>query len=139
VVAVPSATIPVTVFQYVEVPLVARTCPAVPVALFESRNSPSIERLVTIAVAAESVVVTRLLATVRLDVDAFPSVVCPVTVNVPLEASEDVAVIAPPVMILLERVVMYAVTALKSVAISPPVVVVPVVVSEEKVGVSLRV
>jgi hypothetical protein len=42
-------------------------------------------------------------------------------------------------MILLERVVMYAVTALKSVAISPPVVVVPVVVSEEKVGVSLRV
>jgi hypothetical protein len=28
------------VYQYVEVPFVARICPAVPVALLESRNSP---------------------------------------------------------------------------------------------------
>jgi hypothetical protein len=65
-------------------------------------------------------------AEVRLDVEAViadnevavvvASVLVPSTVNVPLEVSEDVAVIAPPVMILLERVVMYAVTALKSVA-----------------------
>jgi hypothetical protein len=40
VVAVPSFTVPVTVTQNVEVPFVASTCPAVPVALLESRNSP---------------------------------------------------------------------------------------------------
>ena len=35
--------------------------------------------------------------TVRLDVLAFPKVVCPVTERVPLEVSEDVAVIEPNV------------------------------------------
>ncbi len=41
-VADPDATVPLTVVQNVEVPLVASTCPAEPVALFESRSSPVI-------------------------------------------------------------------------------------------------
>ena len=43
--AVPSFITPVIVIQYVEVPFVASTCPNVPVALFESRNSPVIRSL----------------------------------------------------------------------------------------------
>ncbi len=41
-VTVPSAIVPVTVVQYVEVPFVASTCPTDPVALLESRSSPVI-------------------------------------------------------------------------------------------------
>ena len=41
-VAVPLLTVPVIVTQYVEVPLVVRTCPDVPVALLVSLNSPVI-------------------------------------------------------------------------------------------------
>ena len=44
-VAVPSLTVPVNVSQYVDVPFVAKSCPNVPVALFESRNSPVIRSL----------------------------------------------------------------------------------------------
>ena len=44
-VAVPSATVPAIVVQNVEVPLVASTCPNVPVALLESCNSPVRRRL----------------------------------------------------------------------------------------------
>jgi hypothetical protein len=51
-VAVPFATVPDTVVQNVDVPFVASTCPAVPVALFESRSSPVRRR-------AEMVVVAR--------------------------------------------------------------------------------
>jgi hypothetical protein len=40
VVAVPSATVPWIVNQYVDVPLVASTCPGVPVALVLSLSSP---------------------------------------------------------------------------------------------------
>ena len=47
----PLATTPLTVAQYVEVPLVARTCPALPVALLESRNSP-VTRSLSIVVEA---------------------------------------------------------------------------------------
>ena len=38
--------------------------------------------------------------TVRADDDAVPSVVCPVTERVPLDESEEVAVIVPPVSVL---------------------------------------
>ena len=45
VVAVPSAMVPVIVFQKVDVPLVASTCPVDPVALLESWSSPVRRRL----------------------------------------------------------------------------------------------
>ena len=38
---------PETFVQYVDVPFVASTCPAVPVALLESRNPPDTEILFT--------------------------------------------------------------------------------------------
>ena len=38
--------------------------------------------------------------TVRADDDAVPSVVCPVTESVPLDTSDEVAVIVPPVSVL---------------------------------------
>jgi hypothetical protein len=51
-VAVPLATVPETLDQYVEVPLVVSTCPRVPVALFESRNSPVMRSLVNVVEAS---------------------------------------------------------------------------------------
>jgi hypothetical protein len=70
VVAVPSATVPVIVFQKVEVPLVASTCPAVPVALLVSRSSPVIWSL-EIVVDARN----ERPEAVKLVVEAFASVV----------------------------------------------------------------
>ena len=52
----------------------------------------------------------------RFVVDAFPSVVCPVTDSVPLEVRDEVAVIAPPVTLPLVNEVTNAVTALNKVA-----------------------
>ena len=43
--AVPSFTVPAIVVQKVLVPLVANTCPNVPVALLVSRSSPVIRSL----------------------------------------------------------------------------------------------
>ena len=76
-VAVPSLTVPVSVSQYVEVPLVARICPADPVALFESRSSPVIRSLLMVEDAryespvAEKFPVDVPLVNIRLVVEAL--------------------------------------------------------------------
>jgi hypothetical protein len=67
--------------------------------------------------------------TVRAEEEALVSDVLPVTVNVPFEVNDEVAVIVPPVIELEVREDINDVTALKSVAIKPVDVVVPVTVA----------
>jgi hypothetical protein len=70
--------------QYVDVPFVASTCPAVPVALFESRSSPVRRRAEMVDVASCDVPVAVRLAVVMLLAksavsDVVASVVVPLT------------------------------------------------------------
>jgi hypothetical protein len=75
-VAEPLATVPDTVVQNVDVPLVARTCPNVPVAPFESRSSPVSCNLSIV----EDASVARP-DTVRLEIVVVARVDTPVTTN----------------------------------------------------------
>ena len=65
-VAVPSATTPVIVVQYVEVPAVDSTRPAVPVALLESLSSPVRRSLSMVELAKYALAVTVKLVIVPL-------------------------------------------------------------------------
>jgi hypothetical protein len=85
----------------VEVPVEMRSCPAVPEALVESRNSPESERLVAFRLDAVSPVVEALMMLARVEYKVFAvnaveepveSVVCPVTLRVPPIAALDDAV-----------------------------------------------
>ena len=117
--------------QRVEVPVDQSTCPNVPEAVVESRRAPRIVRLeVVVALNEVRLVVDAVLAkspvAVRAVAEAFPSVVWPVTLRVPLEVSDVVAVIEPAVsvpavaLVVLElpttRLVMIADTAFKILA-----------------------
>jgi hypothetical protein len=64
---------------------------------------------------------------VSADVDAFPSVLCPVTESVPLETSEEVAVTEPPVTLPLVSEEKKPVTPCTMLAMRPVVVVVAVI------------
>lgn len=115
---VPSATVPVMVYQNVEVPFVARTCPAEPVALLESRSSP-VRRSLAIVLDARDAVVA-----VKADAVVVARVVKPFEVN------EDVAVILPPVIVPPVRVVKNEVTPWMMEAMRPVVVVVALIVAD---------
>ena len=99
VVAVPFVLPPVIVAQYVEVPFVASTWPAVPVALLESRSSPVTRSLLSVVEAK----------TVSEAIVVEDKVVKPVTPNVPPTISFPITVEVPTVEVLAVR---YVVTAL---------------------------
>jgi hypothetical protein len=111
-VTVPSATELVMVYQNVEVPLVASTCPADPVALLESRSSPVRRSLAIVEDASDAVVAVKSVAVV------VASVVRPLLVRV------EVAVILPPVIVPPVNVVKKEVTPWMMDAMRPVVVVV---------------
>ena len=120
----PSATVPVMVYQNVEVPFVARTCPCVPVALLESRSSPVRRSLAIVDEARDAVAAVNSVAVV------VASVVRPVLVR------DDVAVIEPPVIVPPVILVKNEVMPLMTEAMRPVVVVVLVTVSDDAVVVA---
>ena len=61
---------------------------------------------------------------VMLEVEALPSVVCPVTVSVPFEVSDDVAVMSPPVSELMVEESAVRILVRKLVVVSDDTVVV---------------
>jgi hypothetical protein len=117
-VTVPSATELVMVYQNVEVPLVASTCPADPVALLESRSSPVRRSLAIVEDASDAVVAVKSVAVV------VASVVRPLLVRV------EVAVILPPVIVPPVNVVKKEVTPWMMDAMRPVVVVVALMVAD---------
>ena len=96
-VATPSAKVPPTVVQNVDVPFVARNCPILPVALFVSRSSPVIRRLVIVDDASVARPETfKLPVLILLEVSAVAvvvaSTVVPVAVRDPVVNEPDVRV-----------------------------------------------